>query len=556
MSAFEDFVNVELPLRVGISSLPSANTFPRFTGVGRVCASRTAGQVLSDIGAAAAGHTHVEANITDLQSYLLSVLGDTTPQLGGDLDTNARYILFDTARGLRDDSGNNQMLFTKIASAVNYFDVRNAAVAGTPRLAVLGSDANIHFEIAAKGTGLVKTGPLEVSGAITVPGGSVDGRDVAADGSKLDSVETNADITDAGNVASAGAVMDSDISPGEGFLRKTGAGAYTAHKSNLTAVVAPGVTDDSASGYSVSSLWIDVTADKVYVCVDASVGAAVWKEVSGGGGGGTPGGADTQLQYNMAGSFGGLSLLTFDGTHFLLGTGATTRLQFRSATSRIWSSALNVLDLQGTTINLKNSSGVKILSTNSSNEVILGGGGGGANYKLIFDGATNDGQIQWMEALDYFKFHDATLYDVAAKCMFREVGNFINSSATNVLDIVAPTINIGTLGTVKMGGGTLTTWEPDTTLMIHLGSTSKRINNLWADRIRAGSGFNTMYDTSNVSDPPTDANLDAAFGTPATLGGGFIGIVDDLGNEAAGDVWLVFTTATKWWIISGAAIAA
>jgi hypothetical protein len=68
-----------------------------------------------------------------------------------------------------------------------------------------------------------------------VVGGTVDGRDVAADGTKLDTVETNADVTDAANVESAGAVMESganasakipagttaqrDASPSAGFLR-------------------------------------------------------------------------------------------------------------------------------------------------------------------------------------------------------------------------------------------------------------------------------------------------------------------------------------------------
>jgi len=45
---------------------------------------------------------------------------------------------------------------------------------------------------------------------------------------------------------------------------------------NYAATVAPAVTDDSASGYAVGSQWIDVTADNVYACVDSSVGAAVW----------------------------------------------------------------------------------------------------------------------------------------------------------------------------------------------------------------------------------------------------------------------------------------
>ena len=98
----------------------------------------------------------------------------------------------------------------------------------------------------------------------------------AAQVSKLAAIEALADVTDATNVAAAGAVMDSDISPGEGILRKTGAGAYTAHKSNLDAAVAPAVGDDGVAGYSVGSVWIDTTADNAYVCVDSSTGAAVW----------------------------------------------------------------------------------------------------------------------------------------------------------------------------------------------------------------------------------------------------------------------------------------
>ena len=53
---------------------------------------------------------------------------------------------------------------------------------------------------------------------------------------------------------------------------------------NWTAIISPTVTDDSALGYAVGSEWTDVTADKSYKLVDASVGAAVWKETTAGGG--------------------------------------------------------------------------------------------------------------------------------------------------------------------------------------------------------------------------------------------------------------------------------
>ena len=51
-------------------------------------------------------------------------------------------------------------------------------------------------------------------------------------------------------------------------------------KRNLTAIVAPGVSNDSSQGYSVGSIWIDVTNDVAYICVDVTIGAAVWLQTS------------------------------------------------------------------------------------------------------------------------------------------------------------------------------------------------------------------------------------------------------------------------------------
>lgn len=56
----------------------------------------------------------------------------------------------------------------------------------------------------------LQTEALDVKGNITVTG-TVDGRDVATDGTKLDTVETNADVTDTANVTAAGALMDSEL---------------------------------------------------------------------------------------------------------------------------------------------------------------------------------------------------------------------------------------------------------------------------------------------------------------------------------------------------------
>lgn len=73
---------------------------------------------------------------------------------------------------------------------------------------------------------------------------------------------------------------------------------------NLAAIVAPAVGDDSAGGYAVGSLWVDVVADKSYRCTDASVGAAVWLDTSNegiGSGATPPAGSPEDVSFNVFG---------------------------------------------------------------------------------------------------------------------------------------------------------------------------------------------------------------------------------------------------------------
>jgi hypothetical protein len=54
-------------------------------------------------------------------------------------------------------------------------------------------------------------------------------------------------------------------------------GTFSTLKSNLSATTDPTVSSDAAAGYAVGSTWINTTLDKVFVCVDSSNGAAVWR---------------------------------------------------------------------------------------------------------------------------------------------------------------------------------------------------------------------------------------------------------------------------------------
>lgn len=112
-------------------------------------------------------------------SGIASVVEDTTPQLGGALDVNGQEIT-----GAIDLHSTGDIIAELgDAAGTNKLSVRDSA--GTEQAAI-DSDGNITTN------------------------GTVDGRDIAADGGKLDTVETNADVTDATNVDAAGAVMEAD----------------------------------------------------------------------------------------------------------------------------------------------------------------------------------------------------------------------------------------------------------------------------------------------------------------------------------------------------------
>lgn len=49
---------------------------------------------------------------------------------------------------------------------------------------------------------------------------------------------------------------------------------------NIAATTNPTVNEDSADGYSVGSVWVNVTLDQSYMCQDSTVGAAVWKLIT------------------------------------------------------------------------------------------------------------------------------------------------------------------------------------------------------------------------------------------------------------------------------------
>lgn len=97
-------------------------------------------------------------------------------------------------------------------------------------------------------------------------GNTVDGRDVSIDGSKLDGIESGADVTDAANVAAAGAVMDGDFSS-NGLMTRTSAGGYTSRTltGDAEIVVSNG---DGVSGNPTLSIASSIARDSELAAQD------------------------------------------------------------------------------------------------------------------------------------------------------------------------------------------------------------------------------------------------------------------------------------------------
>ena len=97
---------------------------------------------------------------------LSNIVEDTSPQLGANLDTNSHNILIDDAHFIADENSNEQIIFQTTSSAVNQFDVTNAATGNAPKISATGDDSNIDFDLEAKGTGHVTVRGNSNPGAI------------------------------------------------------------------------------------------------------------------------------------------------------------------------------------------------------------------------------------------------------------------------------------------------------------------------------------------------------------------------------------------------------
>ena len=143
---------------IGLTLTPKGSGAVVIDGLSHPTADGSANQFLQTNGSGTLSFATVDLTA-------INIVTDTSPQLGGNLDTNSQNILIDDAHFIGDENGNEQIIFQTTSSAVNQIDVTNAATGNGPSITATGGDTNIDLNLSGKGSGVTAIG-----GAATVAG--------------------------------------------------------------------------------------------------------------------------------------------------------------------------------------------------------------------------------------------------------------------------------------------------------------------------------------------------------------------------------------------------
>lgn len=205
-------------------------------------------------------HTHAASDITDFQSAVSS---------NADVSANSAH---------RVDLNNPHQVSKAQVGLGNVENIKNNY--GATTAPTVNDDSSVGYSV---GSIWVDTTADVVYVAVDVSVGAAIWKDVV---SLLSHTHTSGDITDfqaavSSNVdVSANSAHRVDLNnPHQVSKAQVGLGNVENIKNNYSATVAPTAVDDSSAGYSIGSVWVDTSSDTVYIAVDVSVGAAIWKDV-------------------------------------------------------------------------------------------------------------------------------------------------------------------------------------------------------------------------------------------------------------------------------------
>ena len=178
------------------------------------------------------------------------------------------------------DAGSAQNIFKNIADSTG--TAQFSATTNTDSLQVQGTGAaSVSFDSVNRRI-VINATDTNSGGTVTSVTGS--GAVSVINGTSTPAISITESALSLNNIggtlnATKGGTGSTSLS---GLVVGNGAGAMTALKTNLTAIIAPTVNDDNTAGYIVGSRWCNTVAKTEYVLTDASTGAAVWTATTSG----------------------------------------------------------------------------------------------------------------------------------------------------------------------------------------------------------------------------------------------------------------------------------
>ncbi len=203
--------------------------------------------------------TNPDIDTLAIGTGITDIVEDTTPQLGGDLDTNSFNIKIDDAHFIADENGLEQIIFQTTASAVNELEVTNAATGNPPILGASG-ETNVDLHLKPKGSGEVRIGTGAAAATLTTSGAHdlvLDTNSGTNSGSITitDAANGNIAITPngSGNIVLDGLTFPNADGSADNFLKTNGSGtlsfAEVSGGTSWQAVKTSGFTAVAGEGY-------------------------------------------------------------------------------------------------------------------------------------------------------------------------------------------------------------------------------------------------------------------------------------------------------------------
>ena len=426
--------------------------------------SIASGEILKWSGTAWINNTLAEAGI------LSNVLGDTEPQLGGQLDVNGNAI---------GDGTRELLTFTEDGSAVNHINIENQATGGGPIIRSTGTDTNVDLNLQTKGSGDINLESLIYSETNK----KLFYSDITGVGTGTALTITSAGV-DSGNTdgATGGALSLGSGDAGDSAGGNTGnvtlvSGASTTGNSGSVEINSGGSATGSGSiTLRTGSVSSSGSAGDIILAPEADVGGGTYGDVR-------PDGDGVQ---NL-GTASNRWKAFYQTTNYFVETGAGTNYVAFTAPSSIAS------DVTWTLPNADGSSG-QVLSTNGSGTLswVTASGGGGIALTDLSVGAeasaSGDGAISYDNTTGVFTYTPPTAAGISA----------ITASSTDTLtnktfDANGTGNSLSNVETADIASGSKT--GSDTTLVTGTAGTNGNLVSWNAD----GDAVDSSIVASNVA---------------------------------------------------------